>query len=70
MFKFNYIVYRLREPSSWAAIMGILAGFGVAVPPGLAQNIAAAGAGIAGIIAFFLPEGLNKAASATPVSKE
>ena len=50
---------RLKEPSSWGAIFAALAALGINLDPGLMQNITAAGAGVSGLIAFFLPEGLN-----------
>ena len=53
------IFKRLREPSSWAAIFAALAAVGLNLDPGLIQNITAAGAGVSGLLAFFIPEGLN-----------
>jgi hypothetical protein len=53
------LVKRLKEPSSWAAIFAALAAVGLNLDPGLIQNITAAGAGISGLVAFFLPEGMN-----------
>lgn len=50
------LISRLKEPSSWAAIFAALAAVGVSLDPGLIQNITAAGAGVAGLVAFFLPE--------------
>jgi len=50
---------RLKEPSSWAAIFAALAAVGLNLDPGLIQNITAAGAGVSGLVAFFLPEGIN-----------
>lgn len=50
------IIARLKEPSSWAAIFAALAAVGFSLDPGLVQNITAAGAGVSGLLAFFLPE--------------
>lgn len=47
---------RLKEPSTWATIFAALAAVGINLEPGLMQNIAAAGAGVAGLLGFFLPE--------------
>ena len=49
---------RLREPSTWASLFTALAALGVSLDPGMIQNITAAGAGVAGLVAFFLPEGV------------
>lgn len=54
------LVSRLKEPSSWAAIFAALAALGVSLDPGLMQNITAAGAGVSGLIAFFMPESGSK----------
>lgn len=48
---------RLKEPSTWAAIFAALAAVGISIEPGLMQNITAAGAGLSGLLAFFIPEG-------------
>ena len=53
------LIKRLKEPSSWAAIFAALAAVGLNIEPGLIQNITAAGAGVSGLVAFFLPEGIN-----------
>ena len=55
----NALVNRLKEPSTWATIFAALAAVGVSLDPGLMQNITAAGAGVAGLLGFFMPE--NKA---------
>ena len=52
----SYAVARLKEPSSWASLMGLIGGVGIVMPAGVAQNIAVAGAALAGIVAYFLPE--------------
>jgi hypothetical protein len=52
----SYIVARLQEPSSWAAIATILAGMGEVIPSDLWKHISMAGMGIAGAIAFFMKE--------------
>lgn len=50
------LALRFREPSSWAGITGLVAIVGYHLDPGLAQAITFIGAGIAGFIAFFIPE--------------
>jgi hypothetical protein len=47
---------RFKEPSSWGGMAGLFVLLGMQLDPGLVQSIATAGAGIAGIVAFFLPE--------------
>ncbi len=48
---------RFKEPSSWAGLTGLALLLGVHLDPGFAQSLGLAGAGLAGIVAFFLPEG-------------
>jgi len=50
------IIHRLKEPSTWAALFTALAAVGLSLDAGLIQTITAAGAGVAGLVAFFLPE--------------
>ena len=47
---------RLKEPSSWAGLAGILAMIGVKVDPGLMANIVSGLAAVAGMLAFFIKE--------------
>lgn len=54
------IAHRLKEPSTWAAIFTALAALGLNLDPGLIQNITAAGAGVAGLAAFFIPENASE----------
>ena len=50
------IISRFKEPSSNAALTGVLALVGINVDPGLMQQISTALAAIAGIAGFFLKE--------------
>lgn len=50
------ILARFKEPSSYAALTGVLALVGINVDPGLMQQISTALAAIAGIAGFFLKE--------------
>ena len=50
------IARRLREPSSWAGLSGLLALFGVHLAPDFLQSIILIGAGAAGVISIFVPE--------------
>lgn len=48
----QYVIERLKEPSTWRGFVYILAAFGIPIAPELAKEITAAGMGIAGIIAI------------------
>lgn len=50
------IIARFKEPSSYAALTGVLALVGINIDPGLMQQISTALAAIAGIVGFFLKE--------------
>lgn len=52
----SYVLARLREPSSYSGVAAALASIGIAVPSPLVQALALLGAGLAGLIAFFLPD--------------
>ncbi len=47
---------RFKEPSSWAGIAGLAVSLGYHLDPSVSQSITFVGAGIAGLIAFFVPE--------------
>lgn len=47
---------RFKEPSSWAGLAALAALLGVNVDAGVIQDIGLIGAGVAGLVAFFLPE--------------
>ncbi len=47
---------RFKEPSSWAGIGSVLAVLHLNLDPGLVNSIAMIGAGVAGVIAFIVPE--------------
>lgn len=50
------LLNRFKEPSSWAGLAGLAGLIGVHLDPGLAQSLAYLGAGLAGVLAFFVPE--------------
>lgn len=52
----NVVLKRLSEPSSWAGLAGLLAVAGINVDPGVLNYVVMVGAGIAGLVAFFVPE--------------
>ncbi len=53
----DYILDRLREPSTYAGLAGVLAALHVNLDPGLWQVMVDAGVALAGIAAFFVQEG-------------
>lgn len=52
----TYFLKRLTEPSTWAAIAAALAALGLNLDPGFWATIAQAGAGVAGLLGFVVPE--------------
>ena len=52
----QYIISRLKEPSSWAAIAAVIAGFGLQLDGELLQHISALGVAAAGLAGFLLQE--------------
>jgi hypothetical protein len=50
------LMERLKEPSSYAALAAVLALFGLNVDPGLWGHVVRACVGVAGLVAFLLPE--------------
>lgn len=46
----DWIVSRMKEPTTWRGLIGILAGLGVAIDPHQAAIILAVGVGLAGFI--------------------
>lgn len=52
----DYILGRLREPSTYAGIAAILAAFSINLPPDTVGFITQIGIGIAGLIAAFVPD--------------
>ena len=52
----SHIADRFKEPSSWAGIGAFAVMMGYHLDPGFAQGLAYLGAGIASVIAFFVPE--------------
>ena len=56
MNKLKDLMNRLKEPSSWAAIASAMVALGISVDPGMWQQLALAGTGVSGLLAFFLKE--------------
>jgi hypothetical protein len=58
--KMNYILNRLREPSTYAGIMGLVIALGVQVPVALYDAVAQVLIAAAGLAAVLLPESKKK----------
>jgi len=54
------IIDRFKEPSSYAALSGVLAMVGVVIPSDLWQSIVMLGCGISGVLGFFMKEKTKK----------
>jgi len=52
----NYILARVKEPSSWRGLFLILTAIGVPIAPEMADAIITIGLGIAGLIGVAAPD--------------
>ncbi len=52
----NWVLARLREPSSWRGIVWLLTVFGLVLKPDQAEAIATAGMALAGLLGVFLSD--------------
>lgn len=52
----QYLVSRLKEPSTWAGLAALASAFGLTVSDDLTQAISALGVAIGGLLAVFLAE--------------
>lgn len=52
----NWLLARLREPSTWRGLIWLLAALGVTVRPELWESIAALGMAVAGLLGILLTE--------------
>lgn len=52
----DYILARLKEPTTWGGIAAFLSGVGITIAPELWQEISAAGAAIGGLLMVLLKE--------------
>lgn len=46
----NYIVGRMKERSTWLGLVGVLASFGIAIEPAMAEAIAGVGIAAASVL--------------------
>ena len=52
----NWVLARLREPSSWRGLVWLLTVFGLSLRPDQAEAIAIAGVALAGLLGVFLSD--------------
>jgi hypothetical protein len=52
----QYILDRVREPSTWRGAILFLTAIGVPIAPQLAEAIVTAGLGIAGLVGILTPD--------------
>lgn len=52
----EYLLNRFKEPSTWQGIIAIVASFGVALSPELAEAIIAGGVALFGLVSVVLKE--------------
>lgn len=52
----DYLLDRMREPSTWRGVVLLLTALGVPLAPGVADAIIAAGLGVAGLIGAVVPD--------------
>lgn len=52
----DYLLDRMREPSSWRGLTLLLTALGVPLAPGVSDAIIAIGLGIAGLIGAVVPD--------------
>jgi hypothetical protein len=52
----DFIINRLREPSTWSGIAALAVALGMGIPPGTVEAITQVGVGLAGLAAVVLRE--------------
>jgi hypothetical protein len=52
----EYVISRLREPSTYAGMAALVAAFGLAVPTEWVQALSALGVAVGGVLAIVLRE--------------
>lgn len=52
----NYIINRLKEPSTWGGLGMLAVSLGLGLPPGTIEAVTQIGVGVAGLAAIFLRE--------------
>lgn len=52
----QYLIDRLKEPSTWRGLTAILAAFGLTLSPDQSEAILAAGLAVMGLLGAFMPD--------------
>jgi len=52
----NYLINRLKEPSTWRGLIAVLTSFGVALSPDQKEAVIATGLALMGVIGAFFPD--------------
>jgi len=65
----NWILARLREPSSWRGIAWLLTAFGLSLSPDQADAIVRAGMALAGLLGVFLSDERPDSVERAPVGR-
>ncbi|CAN7305848.1 hypothetical protein [Acidovorax delafieldii] len=52
----NYIINRLKEPSTWSGLGMLAVSLGLGIPPGAVEAVTQVGVGLAGLVSIFLRE--------------
>jgi hypothetical protein len=56
----NYLINRLKEPSTWRGIILVIAGvFGYQMPPGIQETVIAGGVALAGVVGAVMPDSVK-----------
>lgn len=55
----QFLISRLGEASTWAALAGLLAGVHMTVDPGLWQHIVDVGVAVSGLAGVLIPEQMS-----------
>lgn len=57
----NYLINRLKEPSTWRGIILVIAGvFGYQMPPGIQETVIAGGVALASVVGAVMPDSVKK----------
>ena len=56
----EFLLHRLKEPTTWGGISAVLTAIGVSIAPDLWEAIVAAGVAIGGVVMIVLREGTQK----------
>ena len=58
----EYLMQRLKEPSTWRGLAALLTAFGVVLSPEQTEAVLAAGLAVMGILGAFMPDRFGRKA--------